>query len=184
MTKDEAGEEAAPRRSRFRRGWDIVKFPPPAEGQLFTSRASGASYLGAWGLTATHLILWILIAASILTAEAVTIGNSALSFAATCLLIWMVMSIHHRFQIRARRKGAPRCLSLVARSLGPGGTTDLAAREVRQRMAGHASWTRTTFQTRISMDAGIRQSLIPNIGKGRRNMNGAKVRVALVGVDG
>lgn len=100
MTKDEAGEEAAPRRSRFRRGWDIVKFPPPAEGQLFTSRASGASYLGAWGLTATHLILWILIAASILTAEAVTIGNSALSFAATCLLIWMVMSIHHRFQIR------------------------------------------------------------------------------------
>ena len=61
---------------------------------------SGASYLGAWGLTATHLILWILITVSILTSEAVTIGYAVLSIVATCLFIWMVISIHHRFQIQ------------------------------------------------------------------------------------
>ena len=96
---EEAGSEGTPHRSFLRRGWDAAKFPPPAEGQLFTTRASGASYLGAWGLTATHLFLWILIAVSILTSEAVTIGNSVLSFVATCLLIWMVIAIHHRFRI-------------------------------------------------------------------------------------
>jgi len=99
VSRGEQAQETASRPGVIRRGYDAVKFPPPTEGQLFSSRASGASYLGAWGLTATHLILWILIAVSILTSEAITIGNSILSFVATCLLIWMVISIHHRFQI-------------------------------------------------------------------------------------
>ncbi|HVA09833.1 MAG TPA: hypothetical protein VNG12_24160 [Acidimicrobiales bacterium] len=99
MSNDESGQGLAPRPSLVRRGYEVVKFPPPAEGQLFSTRASGASYLGAWGLTATHLTIWILIAVSIVTSKAVTIGNSVLSFVTTCLLIWVVISIHHRFQI-------------------------------------------------------------------------------------
>jgi len=98
MSSGEADQEKA-RPSLVRRGYDVVKFPAPAEGQLFSSRASGASYLGAWGLTATHLIIWVLIALSILTSDAITIGNSILSLGATCMLIWIVISTHHRFKI-------------------------------------------------------------------------------------
>jgi hypothetical protein len=135
MSSDEQGkEEAAPRRSLVRRGYDVVKFPPPAEGQLFTSRASGASYLGAWGLTATHLILWILIAVSILTSEAVTIGNAVLSVVATCLFIWMVISIHHRFRIQ--RGGRARHVV----SVGWRGPWDPVGRQIWLPVRFGAAW--------------------------------------------
>ena len=134
MSSDEQGKVAAPRHSLVRRGYDLVKFPPPAEGQLFTSRASGASYLGAWGLTATHLILWILIAVSILTSEAVTIGNSVLSVVATCLFIWMVISIHHRFQIQ--RGGRTRHVV----SVGWRGPWDPVGRQIWLPVRFGAAW--------------------------------------------
>jgi len=65
----------------------------------FSSRAQAASYLGAWGLTATHLVLWLLIAIGLLTSEALVIGVSLLSFAATCLFIGMVIAAHRRLQL-------------------------------------------------------------------------------------
>ena len=58
--------------------------PPPVDDPLISSRGQAATYLGAWGLTATHLILWLLIAIGLLTSEALVIGVSLLSFAATC----------------------------------------------------------------------------------------------------
>ena len=76
-----------------------VRFPPPVDDPLFSSRAQGASYLGAWGLTATHLILWLLIAIGLLTSEALVIGVSLLSFAATCLFIGMVIAAHRRLEL-------------------------------------------------------------------------------------
>ena len=66
---------------------------------VFPSRAQAASYLGAWGLTATHLIFWLTIALGLLTSEALIIGVSLLSFAATCLFIGMVIAAHRRLQI-------------------------------------------------------------------------------------
>ena len=71
-----------------------MRFPPPVDDPLFSTRGQAASYLGAWGLTATHLILWLLIAIGLLTSEALVIGVSLLSFAATCLLIGMVIAAH------------------------------------------------------------------------------------------
>jgi hypothetical protein len=72
----------------------IVRLPPPVDDPLFSSRAQAASYLGAWGLTATHLVLWLLITIGLLTSEALVIGVSLLSFAATCLFIGMVIAAH------------------------------------------------------------------------------------------
>src|SRR4051812_49086346 len=73
-----------------RRVHDFARFPPPAEGPIFSGKAHAAAYLGAWGLTAAHLILWLCIAIGLLTSEALVIATSAISFAATCLLVWMV----------------------------------------------------------------------------------------------
>jgi hypothetical protein len=85
---------------RLRRGWDYVKWPPPHEGQLFSRRSEAASYLGAWGLTGTHLVIWVLIAVGVLAGTAIKVGDSLLTFAATCLLLWMIIATHHRLQIR------------------------------------------------------------------------------------
>jgi hypothetical protein len=82
-----------------RRVYKVVRLPPPIDDPLFSSRAQAASYLGAWGLTATHLILWLLIAIGLLTSEALVIGVSLLSFAATCLFIAMVIAAHRRLQL-------------------------------------------------------------------------------------
>jgi hypothetical protein len=71
----------------------------PSMTRFFSSRAQAASYLGAWGLTATHLILWLLITIGVLTSEALIIGVSLLSFAATCLFIGMVIAAHRRLQL-------------------------------------------------------------------------------------
>jgi len=76
-----------------------MRFPPPVDDPLISSRRQAATYLGAWGLTATHLILWLLIAIGLLTSEALVIGVSLLSFAATCLLIGMVIAAHRRLQL-------------------------------------------------------------------------------------
>ena len=67
--------------------------------RLFPAGDRLPTYLGAWGLTATHLILWLLIAIGLLTSEALVIGVSLLSFAATCLLIGMVIAAHRRLQL-------------------------------------------------------------------------------------
>ena len=77
----------------------VVRLPPPVDDPLISSRGQAATYLGAWGLTATHLILWLLIAIGLLTSEALVIGVSLLSFAATCLLIGMVIAAHRRLQL-------------------------------------------------------------------------------------
>jgi hypothetical protein len=77
----------------------LVRLPPPVDDPLFATRAQAASYLGAWGLTATHLILWLLITIGLLTSEALVIGVSLLSFAATCLFIGMVIAAHRRLQL-------------------------------------------------------------------------------------
>ena len=82
-----------------RRVHRVVRLPPPVDDPLFSSRAQAASYLGAWGLTATHLVLWLLIAIGLLTSEALVIGVSLLSFAATCLFIGMVIAAHRRLQL-------------------------------------------------------------------------------------
>ena len=82
-----------------RRVYGAMRFPPPVDDQLFGNRAQAASYLGAWGLTVTHLILWLLIAIGLLTSEALVIGVSLLSFTATCLFIWMVIAAHRRLQL-------------------------------------------------------------------------------------
>ena len=87
------------RHGLVRRVYTVVRFPPPVDDPLFSSRAQAASYLGAWGLTATHLVLWLLIAIGLLTSEALVIGVSLLSFAATCLLIGMVIAAHRRLQL-------------------------------------------------------------------------------------
>ena len=47
----------------------------------FSHPGTGCLLLGAWGLTATHLILRLLIAIGLLTSEALVIGVSLLSFA-------------------------------------------------------------------------------------------------------
>ena len=73
-----------------------MRFPPPVDDPLISSRRQAATYLGAWGLTATHLVLWLLIAIGLLTSEALVIGVSLLSFAATCLFIGMVIAAHRR----------------------------------------------------------------------------------------
>lgn len=82
-----------------RRVYRGMRLPPPVDDPLFPSRAQAASYPGAWGLTAIHLILWLLIAIGLLTSEAVVIGVSLLSFAATCLFIGMVIAAHRRLQL-------------------------------------------------------------------------------------
>ena len=87
------------RHGLVRRVHGVVRLPPPVDDPLISSRAQAASYLGAWGLTATHLILWLLIAIGLLTSEALVIGVSLLSFAATCLLIGMVIAAHRRLQL-------------------------------------------------------------------------------------
>ena len=87
------------RHGLVRRARDVMRLPPPVDNPLFSSRAQAASYLGAWGLTATHLILWLLITIGLLTSEAIVIGVSLLSFAATCLFIGMVIAAHRRFQL-------------------------------------------------------------------------------------
>ena len=87
------------RPGRLRRTWDWVRWPAPHEGPLFSRRAQAASYLGAWGLTGAHLVIWILIAAGVLTGLAITIGDSVLTFVATCLLLWVIITTHHRLQI-------------------------------------------------------------------------------------
>ncbi|HUO47732.1 MAG TPA: hypothetical protein VMU09_02765, partial [Acidimicrobiales bacterium] len=88
-----------PRPGLLRRGWDYVRWPPPHEGPLFSRRSQAAGYLGAWGLTVTHVVLWVLIAVGVLKGLGLTIGNSVLSFLATCLLLWVVITTHHRLQI-------------------------------------------------------------------------------------
>ena len=87
------------RHGLIRRVYGVVRLPPPVDDPLFPSRAQAASYLGGWGLTATHLILWLLIALGLLTSEALIIGVSLLSFAATCVFIGMVIAAHRRLQI-------------------------------------------------------------------------------------
>jgi hypothetical protein len=82
-----------------RRVHGAVRLPPSVDDPLFSSRAQAASYLSAWGLTITHLILWLLIAIGLLTSEALVIGVSLLSFAATCLFIGMVIAAHRRLQL-------------------------------------------------------------------------------------
>ena len=93
------GSAKTGRHGLVRRVHMVVRFPPPVDDPLFSSRAQAASYLGAWGLTVTHLVLWLLIAIGLLTSEALVIGVSLLSFAATCLFIGMVIAAHRRFQL-------------------------------------------------------------------------------------
>lgn len=93
------GPGKSERYGTVRRVHMAVRFPPPVDDPLFSTRGQAASYLGAWGLTATHLILWLLIAIGLLTSEALVIGVSLLSFAATCLLIGMVIAAHRRLQL-------------------------------------------------------------------------------------
>jgi hypothetical protein len=76
-----------------------VRFPPPVDAELFTTRGHGAAYLGAWTLTATHLVLWLLVAIGVLTGLAITIGLSVLSFLATCLLVGMVIVVQRRLEL-------------------------------------------------------------------------------------
>ena len=83
----------------IRRVYGVIRLPLPVDDPLFSSRTQAASYLGAWGLTATHLILWLLIAIGLLTSEALIIGVSLLSFTATCLFIAMVIAAHRRLRI-------------------------------------------------------------------------------------
>jgi hypothetical protein len=93
------GPAKTARHGPVRRVYKLVRLPPPVDDPLFSSRAQAASYLGAWGLTATHLILWLLIAIGLLTSEALIVGVSLLSFAATCLFIGMVIAAHRRLQL-------------------------------------------------------------------------------------
>jgi hypothetical protein len=94
-----------------RRAYRAVRFPPPVNDPLFSTSAQAASYLGAWGLTVTHLILWLLIAIGLLTSEALVIGVSVLSFIATCLFIGMVIAAHRR--LRLYRGGTTRHVATV-----------------------------------------------------------------------
>jgi hypothetical protein len=87
------------RHGRVRRVRGVIRLPPPVEDALFPSRAQAAFYLGAWGLTVTHFILWLLIAIGFLTSEALVVGVSLLSAAATCLFVVMVIAAHRRLQI-------------------------------------------------------------------------------------
>ncbi len=91
---------AAEAPARLRRVWKAVRFPPPVDAPLFSTRSHGVVYLGAWGLTAAHLTLWLLIAVGVLAGRAPQIWVSVLSFVATCLLIWMVLATHRRLQLR------------------------------------------------------------------------------------
>jgi len=75
------------RHGLVRRAHGVVRLPPPVDDPLISTRAQAVSYLGAGGLTATHLVLWLLIAIGLLTSEALVIRVSLLSFAATCLFI-------------------------------------------------------------------------------------------------
>ena len=89
-----------------------MRFPPPVDDPLISSRRQAATYLGAWGLTATHLILGLLIAIGLLTSEPIVIGVSTpLLFAATCLFIGMVIAAHRR--LRLYHGGTTRHLATV-----------------------------------------------------------------------
>jgi hypothetical protein len=98
-----SGTEAATaevgRPGLIKRSYRAVKFPPPTEAKVFTRRKDGLAYIGAWCLTAAHLIIWVLIAIGVFNGLKYTIGDAVLSFVSTCLLIWMVIVIHRRFQI-------------------------------------------------------------------------------------
>ena len=94
-----AADDPPPQVGRVRRTWDSVRWPPPHEGQLFTRRGQAAGYLGAWGLTSAHIVIWVLIAVGVLHGLGFKVGNSVLSFVATCLLVWVVIATHRRLQI-------------------------------------------------------------------------------------
>ncbi len=96
---------------RLRRLYGAVKFPPPSDDPIFTNRAQGVAYLGAWLLTVVHVSLWILVAVSVLGSTKLEIGMGVISFAATCLLVWMVIATHRRLDIR--HGGTPRHLVTV-----------------------------------------------------------------------
>jgi hypothetical protein len=93
------GPAGTARHGRLRRVREAIRLPRPVEDPLFPSRAQAASYLGAWGLTVTHLLLWLLITIGLFTSEALVIGVSLLSAAATCLFVVMVIAAHRRLQI-------------------------------------------------------------------------------------
>ena len=74
------------------------RLEPPIDDPL-SHPGTGCLLLGAWGLTTTHLILRLLVAIGLLTSEALVIGVSLLSFAATCLFIGMVIAAHRRLRL-------------------------------------------------------------------------------------
>ena len=123
------------RHGLVRRVHGVVRLPPPVDDPLISSRAQAASYLGAWGLTATHLILWLLIAIGLLTSEALVIGVSLLSFAATCLFIGMVIAAHRRLQLYHGSTTRHAGHGVVAGPLGPCRPADLAAGTAASRLA-------------------------------------------------
>ena len=92
-------DDVTEHRGLVRRVYTVARFPPPAEGPIFSTQVHAAMYLGAWGLTAVHIILWLIITVGLVTSQALLIGTSIISFAATCLLVWMVIAIHQRFEV-------------------------------------------------------------------------------------
>lgn len=68
------------------RAYGVVRLPPPVDDPPFFWPGTGRLLLGAWGLTATHLTRWLLIAIGLLTSEVLVLGVSLLSFAATSCL--------------------------------------------------------------------------------------------------
>ena len=82
-----------------RQVWEWVRWPEPTDAPLFHNRKQAAAYLGAWGLTVTHVVLWVLLFFGVIAGQVVTIGVSLTSAVATALLIWMVVSAHRRLKM-------------------------------------------------------------------------------------
>ena len=72
---------------------------PPAVNDRFFPAGHRPPPTSAPGDSPPPTSSWIIIAVGLLTSEALIIGVSLLSFAATCLFIGMVIAAHRRLQI-------------------------------------------------------------------------------------
>lgn len=127
-----------------RRSYRAVKFPPATTAKLFTQRNDGVMYLGAWSLTGIHIFVWILIAVGVVKGLGFTIADSILSFVATCLLIWMVIIIHRRLQIRRGRSTRGHVLSAWWR-----GPWDPVGRQIWLPVRFGAAWDAVWHSDRL-----------------------------------
>jgi hypothetical protein len=79
----------------IRRLYEMVRFPPPYDGQILSGRIDGFAYLLGWTATFAHLTLWVFVLVLGLDKPWPTIATLA-SILATLLLLTIVILIHRR----------------------------------------------------------------------------------------